>query len=394
MNKKTFSVILSNYNGGKHLHQSIQSVLDQTFEDFEFIIVDDGSKDNSDEIIKAFYQKFPDKIIPIFLKKNFGQANGFNEGIKIATGRLVSFIDSDDFWFPDKLQMVLKSFGDETKNAFHQHNLYFFRKNRLTNIPFKGTLVSGNYGTYADKSKRMPVFIPTSGLSFRLDILKKVYPIPMDFKTCADGYLTRSSLAFGEVSSATFFGGAYRDHDNNSTFGNSKHNPSHYLHRILLPHLFKFYEENNIPWRFGYATDLEYEKNLNEIQHIISSGKILVLRSASIELVHNLLYSLEKKVYIDDISILVQKGSIEDFSNFQVKAYEINDGPITKESLSQLTKKVISEQNFKLILIPLSTWEILEYRKIISLAMTIKAALITLVYPNGVIQEIGRNQKS
>lgn len=393
MNKKTFSVILSNYNGGEHLQCSIQSVLDQTFEDFEFIIIDDGSKDNSNEIIKEFHQKFPKKIIPIFLKENLGQANGFNEGIKIACGRLVSFIDSDDFWFPNKLQQVMESFGDETKNAFHQHNLYFFRKNRLTNKPFKDTLVSGNYGTYADDSKRMPVFIPTSGLSFRLDILKKAYPIPMDFKTCADGYLTRTSLALGEVSSANFFGGAYRDHDNNSTFGNSRHNPSHYLHRILLPHLFEFYEENHIPWRFGYATDSEFEENLCEIQRV-SSGKMLIFRSASKELVHKLLHSLTQKVSSANIDLLVQMNAIDDFRDFKVKMHEIKDGSITKESLSDTTQKVLTEQNFELILIPLSTWEIVKYSKIISLAMTIKAASIILVYPNGVTQEIGRNHKS
>ena len=98
----------------------------------------------------------------------------------------------------NKLQKVLETFVDETNNAFHQHNLYFLRKNKLTDIPFRGSLMSGNYGFLADNSKSLPIFIPTSGLTFRIDILKKVYPIPLDFKTCADGYLTRSSLAFGE----------------------------------------------------------------------------------------------------------------------------------------------------------------------------------------------------
>ena len=390
MNKKTFSVILSNYNGGEHLHQSIQSVLDQTFEDFEFIIVDDGSKDNSDEIIKAFYKKFPNKIIPIFLKKNFGQANGFNEGIKIATGRLVSFIDSDDFWFPDKLQMVLKSFGDETKNAFHQHNLYFFRKNILTNIPFKDYLVSGNYGSYADKSKRMPVFIPTSGLSFRLDILKKVYPIPMDFKTCADGYLTRSSLAFGEVSSATFFGGAYRDHDNNSTFGNSKYNPSHYLHRILLPHLFEFYEENNISWRFGYATKEEYSKNLESINKL-DLQNILVLRSASFELVEDLLSFLQKRTN-KEIHFFTQSNTCEQFNQFKLKSYYSKEEYISLNTIKEKDKSALMEINFNAIFVPMSGRHISAYQDIIDFCMEFNNDNIFFIMPDGNVVYFSRRK--
>jgi glycosyltransferase involved in cell wall biosynthesis len=390
LNKKTFSVILSNYNGGEHLHQSIQSVLDQTFEDFEFIIVDDGSKDNSNEIIKAFYKKFPNKIIPIFLKKNLGQANGFNEGIKIATGRLVSFIDSDDFWFPDKLQMVLKSFGDETKNAFHQHNLYFFRKNILTNIPFKDYLVSGNYGTYADKSRRMPVFIPTSGLSFRLDILKKVYPIPMDFKTCADGYLTRSSLAFGEVSSATFFGGAYRDHDNNSTFGNSKYNPSHYLHRILLPHLFEFYEENNISWRFGYATKEEYSKNLESINKL-DLQNILVLRSASFELVEDLLSFLQKRTN-KEIHFFTQPNTCEQFDQFNLQSYYSKEKYISLNTIKEKDKSALMEINFNAIFVPMSERHISAYQDIIDFCMEFNSDNIFFIMPDGNVVHLSRRK--
>lgn len=307
-------------------------------------------------------------------------------------GRFVSFVDSDDFWFPDKLQKVLKSFGDETRYAFHQHNLYLFRGNTLTNISFRESLVSGDYGGYADNLRKIPDFIPTSGLTFRMDVLRKVYPIPSDFKTCADGYLTRTSLAYGEVSAANFFGGAYRDHHNNATFGNSRHNPSHYLHNILLPNLFNYYEKKQIPWRFGYATNSEYRENISKIC-LEQNSEILIFRSASIELVHKLLAALQFKIPTARMNLLVQTNSLEKFTDLGVRTLEIEDGPFSEKSIQPVIQQEISEQNYKLIIIPLSTWEIFTYHNVIRLANSFKAESTLLIYPNGFAQKISNINK-
>lgn len=286
----------------------------------------------------------------------------------------------------------MENFGDKTRNVFHQHNLYFFRNNKLTNTPYKDILVSGNYGTYADNSNIMPVFVPTSGLTFRSDILKSVYPIPIDFKTCADGYLTRTSLAFGEVSAGNYFGGAYRDHANNATFGNSRYNPSHYLHNILLPNLFNYYEKKQISWRFGYATNSEYRKNISKIC-LEQNSEILIFRSASVELTEKLIDQLLINFPLLNTHLLLQKDSLEKFKNVGVKIKQIENGPISKKSIPATTLNEISEINFELIIIPLSTWEIYNYSKIIRLAMSFEAQSILLIYPNGLSQEISSNFK-
>lgn len=89
------SVIITNYNYGRYLARCIRSCLNQTLpkDDFEIIVVDDGSTDNSRNVIGSF----GNKIKPIYLEKNYGVANASNVGIKEALGMFVIRVDGDDY---------------------------------------------------------------------------------------------------------------------------------------------------------------------------------------------------------------------------------------------------------------------------------------------------------
>ncbi len=90
------SVIIPVYNTGKYLPKCLDSILNQSIDDFEVIVVNDGSKDNSVDIIKEYVEKYKDKIV--FLdKKNGGQGSARNLAIKHAKGEYIGFVDSDDF---------------------------------------------------------------------------------------------------------------------------------------------------------------------------------------------------------------------------------------------------------------------------------------------------------
>ncbi|NPA55135.1 MAG: glycosyltransferase family 2 protein [Epsilonproteobacteria bacterium] len=102
------SVLIDNYNYAKFLPECIDSVLSQTYQDFEIIIVDDGSRDNSKEIIEE-YAKKDDRIKPIF-KENGGQASAFNEGFKHCKGEIICLLDSDDNFKPQKLEKVAEAY--------------------------------------------------------------------------------------------------------------------------------------------------------------------------------------------------------------------------------------------------------------------------------------------
>jgi len=96
------SVIIPTYNRADTLHLAIKSVLNQTFQDFEIIIVDDASKDNTQEIIRDFNDK---RIKYIYHELNKGEAAARNTGVKNSSGEYIAFLDDDDEWLPEKLDM-------------------------------------------------------------------------------------------------------------------------------------------------------------------------------------------------------------------------------------------------------------------------------------------------
>ena len=108
-NKPTFSVIIPTYNREHVLGRAITSVLAQTFKDYELIIVDDGSKDNTEDLLKTYHDK---RIIYLKHEKNKGQNQALNTGLTYAIGTFISFLDSDDEWLPEMLQKQFEKFGD------------------------------------------------------------------------------------------------------------------------------------------------------------------------------------------------------------------------------------------------------------------------------------------
>src|SRR2546430_10111904 len=95
------SVILSVYNGEEYLKECIESILVQTFKSFEFIIVDDGSTDNSKSIINSYN----DPRIKLISQKNQGLASALNTGIKHAQGKYIARMDADDIAMPNRFRL-------------------------------------------------------------------------------------------------------------------------------------------------------------------------------------------------------------------------------------------------------------------------------------------------
>jgi glycosyltransferase involved in cell wall biosynthesis len=101
------SVVITCYNYGQYLAECITSVINQTYKEFEIIIVNDGSTDNTDEIVIPFLQ------MPNFIyitQENSGQTVAKNSGIKISKGEFIAFLDADDFWHPTKLEKQVPLF--------------------------------------------------------------------------------------------------------------------------------------------------------------------------------------------------------------------------------------------------------------------------------------------
>ncbi len=112
----TCTVILPVYNSAKYLNRTIQSVLQQTMVDFELIAIDDCSTDNSVALLQSWAEK-DHRIRVICNETNQGVANVRNKGIALAKGKYIAFIDSDDTWNNNKLELQIKQL-EQTHSDF------------------------------------------------------------------------------------------------------------------------------------------------------------------------------------------------------------------------------------------------------------------------------------
>lgn len=104
MKNEKISVIIPNYNKEKYIRDCLDSVLSQTYPNIEIIVVDDRSSDSSPDIIEEYAAKYSN-ILPVLLKKNQGVSHARNTGIKKSSGKYVTMLDSDDYYYnPKKLE--------------------------------------------------------------------------------------------------------------------------------------------------------------------------------------------------------------------------------------------------------------------------------------------------
>ncbi len=109
------SVIIPTYNRGWTIKEAIDSVLEQDFSDYELIIVDDGSTDNTADILQSY-----GNTITVIHQSNKGVSAARNRGIGASAGRLIAFLDSDDIWLPQKLSRQVEFFNNHPDALINQ----------------------------------------------------------------------------------------------------------------------------------------------------------------------------------------------------------------------------------------------------------------------------------
>ena len=119
------SVIIPTYDRAAYLVEAIQSVLDQTFQDFELIAVDDGSTDNTREVV----ERFNDKRIRYLWQENHGVSAARNTGIKASSGEYIAFLDSDDIWLPENLELKVRLLDSRPDIGLVCSDAYLFHSN-------------------------------------------------------------------------------------------------------------------------------------------------------------------------------------------------------------------------------------------------------------------------
>lgn len=210
------SIIVNNFNYGAYLSSAIDSALQQTYHPVEVIVVDDGSTDDSREIIHGYGET----ILPIF-KENGGQGSAFNAGLAASHGEIVLFLDSDDVLLPETLVRVVDAFRAQPDAARVQFRMEVIdaggERTGVNKPPAHLHFTGGDLRPYVLAFPFDLTWMPTSGNAFRARVLRQIFPMPEnEYRILADFYLTHLTALFGPVVALNEIGSQYRVHGANS----------------------------------------------------------------------------------------------------------------------------------------------------------------------------------
>ena len=208
------SIIIDNYNYGRFLGAAIESALAQTHPNCEVVVVDDGSTDESRQVIA----RYGDRVRPV-LKDNGGQLSAFNAGFAASAGALICFLDADDVFLPGKVEAVLRAWRARPGAAVLYHQLRGIDAQGRAlwgGKPWPWPLRSGDIRAKVERSGGWWLWPNTSGLCFPRWCLERVLPGPPEpFRYCADAYLAGLAPFLGPVAGIASPLTAYRLHGKN-----------------------------------------------------------------------------------------------------------------------------------------------------------------------------------
>jgi glycosyltransferase involved in cell wall biosynthesis len=250
------SILINNYNYARFLREAIDSALSQSYSRVEIILVDDGSTDQSREIISAYGSR----LIPIF-KENGGQASAFNAGIAASRGDILCFLDSDDYFYPGKVARIVEIFAglDTSKPLMIHHRMKISQENGKAGQPeFDGRTHENplNLAEYARKYKFMHYPAgATTGISINRRMSDLLFPLPENIRISADDFIVRGACLVGELYSSSDVLGVYRVHGQNHWFSGTRRKSTEFL-ETLDRYLNQKLKENNLPGRISYSESM------------------------------------------------------------------------------------------------------------------------------------------
>lgn len=177
--KPKISVIIPTYNRVHFLQEAIESVFRQTFQDYEIIVIDDGSSDNTKEMISKLGHK-----IRYFYQDNRGRSSARNHGIQMARGEYIAFLDSDDVFLPEKNAIQVKALDDNPEYGIvYSHALTMDEKGNPLGMSWQGNLSGWIYP--------MNLFIKnclitTPTVMVRANVLKHIGGFDENMHMCED----------------------------------------------------------------------------------------------------------------------------------------------------------------------------------------------------------------
>ncbi len=190
------SVIIPTYNRAHLISRSIDSVFQQTFKDYEIIVIDDGSRDKTKEML---WERYGDRLVYIGKEKNEGLSAARNAGIKVARGKYLALLDDDDEWLPEKLEMQIALMDAASSPGLVYCNGF--------NVNEKGEVISeikgGARGTALDALLSFNCLGPPSSVLLQKDVLEKTGCFDENLRALEDWDLWIRVAQLYEITSLT-----------------------------------------------------------------------------------------------------------------------------------------------------------------------------------------------
>ena len=186
------SVLITSYNYGNFLSHAIESALRQSYPPTEVIISDDGSKDNSCEIVEGYIVR--GEPVKLLRGNHQGMAGSLNAAFKASSGAIICLLDADDYFLPGKIEAVVFGFRSESETGFAIHRAQMIdHYDRQRGVyPLLSSLPRGNcMEATLQNSGVLMGLPPTSNLSLRREVALSIFPIPANFSGYAEQVIHR-----------------------------------------------------------------------------------------------------------------------------------------------------------------------------------------------------------
>jgi glycosyltransferase involved in cell wall biosynthesis len=222
-NQPLVSILMANYNYGRYIGEALHSALRQTYPHFEVIVCDDGSTDDSREVVSRYCERDP--RIRLLTKENGGLASALNCAFAASQGEIVCLLDADDIFLPEKLEHVVKAFL-----RCHDCGLCIHRVLKIDEHarPFSyarpAILLSGWLAQEALlKGTHVRSLPPASGLSFRRPVLDLLFPVSTRLRRVVDAYISHTAQLITKLCAVPEALSNQRIHASNITSGRTFH---------------------------------------------------------------------------------------------------------------------------------------------------------------------------
>jgi glycosyltransferase involved in cell wall biosynthesis len=223
----TFSVLIAAYNQADYVLDTLETVAAQNFVDYELVIVNDGSTDDTEARVCAWIGGFREghaNRVVFASTANGGQSAAFEHGFGLCSGRYIALLDSDDRWLPEKLARVAEVIAEDAEAGMIMHPLFVIGQDgrRTGDVrPMRAKLSEGDVRREVRETTRS-VVPATTGLVVRADVFRSLVPFPTkSFRADADAYITFGACLAAPIRAIREPLGEYR-----------MHSEGHYLRRV------------------------------------------------------------------------------------------------------------------------------------------------------------------